>query len=191
MADLVKDFGEAMRPGREFSVFVAAEAYPDLEDELLDPWRGLDPDSECRLPDTPTAAEVEATSRLAQFHPPEPWEDQAGWLDIAASLKLCVSTDTSIDHNLARRIGKALRLRTNEPATVNTNDGVDDDSTFSQNNLPMNDRVTALCRHLKDKRAKFPSEAECARDFCRKKRIAADEAPSLLRQARRFEHLWK
>lgn len=98
---------EEQYPAREFSVFVAAEAYPDLRDELLNPWTGLDP--ECRLPDTPTAAEVEATSWLAQFHPPEPWEDQAGWLDIAASLGLCVSTDTIIDNSLAGRIGKALR----------------------------------------------------------------------------------
>ncbi len=188
MADLVKDFGEAMRPAREFSVFVAAEAYPDLRDELLDPWTGLDP--ECRLPDTPTAAEVEATSWLARFHPPEPWEDQAGWLDIAASLGLCVSTDTIIDHSLARRIGKALRLRTDEPATVNTNDGVDDNSKKSENNLPENPDVLELCRHLAKKLANFGTMIECARDFCRKNGCEVSKAENLLRQAKRFPHLW-
>ncbi len=72
-----------------------------------------------------------------------------------------------------------------------TNDGGDDNTTFFQNNLPMNDKVTALCRHLKDKRAKFPSEVDCARAFCRKKKLDTKKALNLLRQARRFPHLWK
>lgn len=67
----------------------------------------------------------------------------------------------------------------------------DDNGKKTENSLPQNGDVSELCRHLKAKAEKFGSEAECARDFCRKNRIEETKASNLLRQARRFGHLWK
>jgi hypothetical protein len=60
-----------------------------------------------------------------------------------------------------------------------------------KNSLPQNADVRDLCLHLKAKLAESPSIAACARDFCTTHSIEANECDGLLRQAKRFPHLWK
>ena len=59
------------------------------------------------------------------------------------------------------------------------------------NKQPHNPDVSELCRHLEKKLAGFASENQCARDFCEKNRIPVEKSADLLRQARRFPHVWK
>ena len=65
-----------------------------------------------------------------------------------------------------------------------------DNGKKSENSLPENPDVLELCRHLKAKRSKFGTDIECARDFCRKGLGDESKADNLLRQAKRFRHLW-
>ena len=68
--------------------------------------------------------------------------------------------------------------------------GRDDNGKKVGNSLPQNSDVSELCRHLKAKRSKFGSEIECARDFCKQNTLDESKAENLMRQARRFRHLW-
>lgn len=65
-----------------------------------------------------------------------------------------------------------------------------DNGNKDKQSLPESPDVLELCRHLKAKLGKFGTMTECARDFCRKNGCEVSKAENLLRQAKRFRHLW-
>lgn len=69
--------------------------------------------------------------------------------------------------------------------------GSRDNQQNGKNNLPLNGDVRDLCLHLKSKLADFGSMTSCARSFCKTHKIDSTKADNLLRQAKRFPHLWR
>ncbi len=66
-----------------------------------------------------------------------------------------------------------------------------DNDQIGKKKLPLNGDVRDLCLYLKAKLSDFGSMTACARDFCGTHRIDRSRAEGLLRQAKRFPHLWK
>lgn len=77
------------------------------------------------------------------------------------------------------------------PIEANVTPQTHDNRGNVQNSLPQNSDVRDLCLHLKAKLSEYPSMAACARDFCSKNDIDEGKSDVLLRQAKRFPHLWK
>ena len=66
-----------------------------------------------------------------------------------------------------------------------------DNEQNAENSLPQSPDVLELCRHLQTKLGKSSTMVECARDFCRRNGRDVNDAENLLRQAKRFRHLWR
>ena len=82
------------------------------------------------------------------------------------------------------------RLRTLQDADAELRRAGHDNGKKDIKSLPESPDVLELCRHLKSKLDKFGTMIECARDFCRKNQRGEEKAELLLRQAKRFRHLW-
>lgn len=110
---------------------------------------------------------------------------------------------TSVDAIVAAE-KSLLRLRTQLEVDHDTENGGDhtidvivradsktDNGTKFSSLFPENDEVVKLCRKLKSDLSEGYSQITIARDFTGESEGGDKKAQSLLRQARRFSHLWK
>ena len=66
-----------------------------------------------------------------------------------------------------------------------------DNGEKPENKLPENPDVLELCKFLQKKLTQHGTMIGCAKAFCAKNGIDEAGAENLLRQAKRFRHLWE
>jgi hypothetical protein len=107
--------------------------------------------------------------------------------------------EDGVSRDSRRALAKAYNLTRGEiaaewraavKAITAPNDSADN-AKKPENNLPENPDVRDLCLFLKAKRSDFATEIMCARGFCERHGIETEKASSLMRQARRYPHLWR
>ena len=93
------------------------------------------------------------------------------------------------DLGFLSQVGKAVNAVFDQDGLLPS--GKHDNQQIGKSNLPQNGDVRDLCLYLKAKLSLFSSMAACARDFCKTNETDVSKADDLLRQAKRFRHLWQ